>query len=310
MSKPTITTTYAGESAKKYIAAQLLSGTTLNNGLVEILPNVRYKSVIQKVATSGIIKNSACDFDDQGTIAITERVLTTEEFMVNVKFCTKQFVDSWEAVEMGVSAFKNMPRSFSDFIIGQFAKEISASVETSIWTGTNATAGQVDGYQTLWKADGSVVSISGTTVTHANVITEMSKLIDNAPNTIYGKEDLIIYASTEVIQAYIRAMGGYAIGVGANGFENKGQMWYENGNQLTFDGVPIALAAGMESNSMALAQKSNLFFGTGLLDDLNEVRVIDTSETLGDRNARFVSRFAYGIQYGVSEEIVHYCAAC
>jgi len=203
-----------------------------------------------------------------------------------------------------------MPRSFSDFIIGQFAKEISASVETSIWTGTNATAGQVDGYQTLWKADGSVVSISGTTVTHANVITEMSKLIDNAPNTIYGKEDLIIYASTEVIQAYIRAMGGYAIGVGANGFENKGQMWYENGNQLTFDGVPIALAAGMESNSMALAQKSNLFFGTGLLDDLNEVRVIDTSETLGDRNARFVSRFAYGIQYGVSEEIVHYCAAC
>jgi hypothetical protein len=102
MSKPTITTTYAGESAKMYIAAALLSGTTLENGGVTVMPNVKHKSVIQKVAASGLIKNSTCDFDDQGTVAITERVLQTEEFQVNTKFCTKQFVDSWESAELGV----------------------------------------------------------------------------------------------------------------------------------------------------------------------------------------------------------------
>ena len=41
---------------------------------------------------------------------------------------------------------------------------------------------------------------------------------------------------------------------------------------------------------------------------MNEIRVIDTSETLGDRNARFVARFAYGIQYGIATEIVLYQA--
>jgi hypothetical protein len=44
-----ITTTYAGEFAGKYIAAALLSGTTLDKGLIEIKPNVKFKEVIKKL---------------------------------------------------------------------------------------------------------------------------------------------------------------------------------------------------------------------------------------------------------------------
>lgn len=308
MSKPTITTTYAGESAKKYIAAALLSGTTLENGGVTVMPNVRHKSVIQKVAASGLIKNSTCDFTDEGTVAITERVLQTEEFQVNTKFCSKQFVDSWESAELGVSAFTNMPATFSDFIIAHFADQIAASVETNIWTGTNANAGEIDGYETLWAADADIIDVSNpVAITASNVIDKMGATLDLCPNTIYGKDDLKLYVSKDVMKNYIRALGGYALGVGANGYENKGQMWY-NGQALTFDGIPIFMASGMSTNTMALAQTSNLYFGTSVLSDLNEIRVIDTSDTLGDRNARFVARFAYGIQYGIGSEIVLYQA--
>ena len=308
MSKPTITTTYAGESAKKYIAAALLSGTTLENGGVTVMPNVRHKSVIQKVAASGLIKNSTCDFTDEGTVAITERVLQTEEFQVNTKFCSKQFVDSWESAELGVSAFTNMPATFSDFIIAHFADQIAASVETNIWTGTNANAGEIDGYETLWAADADIVDVANpVAITASNVIDKMGATLDLCPNTIYGKDDLKLYVSKDVMKNYIRALGGYALGVGANGYENKGQMWY-NGQALTFDGIPIFMASGMSTNTMALAQTSNLYFGTSVLSDLNEIRVIDTSDTLGDRNARFVARFAYGIQYGIGSEIVLYQA--
>tara|TARA_R100000900_G_scaffold19159_2_gene15806 strand:- start:3 stop:929 length:927 start_codon:yes stop_codon:yes gene_type:complete len=308
MSKPTITTTYAGESAKKYIAAALLSGTTLENGGVTVMPNVKHKSVIQKVAASGLIKNTSCDFDDQGTVAITERILQTEEFQVNTKFCSKQFVDSWESAELGVSAFTNMPASFSDFIIAHFADQIAASVETNIWTGTNANAGEIDGYETLWANDADIIDVANpAAVTAANVIAKMGETLDLCPNTIYGKDDLKLYVSKDVMKNYIRALGGYALGVGANGYENKGQMWY-NGQALTFDGIPIFMASGMSTNTMALAQTSNLYFGTSVLSDLNEIRVIDTSDVLGDRNARFVARFAYGIQYGIGSEIVLYNA--
>lgn len=307
MAKPTITTTYAGESAKMYIAAALLSGTTLENGGVTVMPNVRHKSVIQKVAASGLIKNSTCDFDDQGTVAITERVLQTEEFQVNTTFCTKQFVDSWESAELGVSAFTNMPSSFSDFIIANFADQIAASVETNIWTGTNGNAGEIDGYETLWAADADIIDVpTPVAITPANVVAKMGATLDLCPNTIYAKDDLKLYVSKDVMKNYIRALGGLALGFGG-GYENKGQMWYNN-QALTFDGIPVFMASGMSTNTMALAQTSNLYFGTSVLSDLNEIRVIDTSETLGDRNARFVARFAYGIQYGIGAEIVLYQA--
>ena len=301
MSKPTITTSYAGESAKKYIAAALLEGTTLANGGMTIMPNVKHKSVIQKVDVSGLIANATCDFSDAGTVAISERVITLEEFQVNVKFCTKQFVDSWESAELGASTFKNMPSSFGDFIIGNFADQISASVENSIWQGGNSTAGQIDGFETLWAADGDIVDVTATTVTASNVIAQLGAILDAAPNTVYGKEDLTLYVSRNIMKAYVRALAAQG-----GGYENRVNMWYDMNTPLTFDGIPLFLANGLSDNTAALAQKSNLYFGTNLVSDMNEVRVIDTSETLGDQNARFVSRFAYGIQYGYGAEIVFY----
>ena len=301
MSKPTITTSYSGASAQKFIAASLLEGTTLANGGVTIMPNVKYKSVIQKVDVANIIANATCDFTDAGTTAITERVITLEEFQVNIKFCTKQFVDSWESAELGASTFKNMPRTFGDFVVGHFADQISASVESSIWAGATGNAGQVDGFETLWAADGNIVDVVGTTVTATNVIAELGKILDAAPNTIYGKDDLTLYVDRGIMKAYVRALAAQG-----GGYENRVNMWYDKNTPLTFDGIPLFLANGLSANTAALAQSSNLYFGTNLVDDMNTVKVIDTADTLGDQNARFVSRFSYGIQYGVAEEIVFY----
>ena len=86
-----ITTTYAGEFAGKYIAAALLSAPTLEQGGVTIHPNVKYKQVIQKVATDSIVKNATCDFDATSTVTLTERVLAPEEFQVNLQLCKKDF---------------------------------------------------------------------------------------------------------------------------------------------------------------------------------------------------------------------------
>ena len=57
------------------------------------------------------------------------------------------------------------------------------------------------------------------------------------------------------------------------------------------------------------AQKSNLFFGTGLLSDHNEVKLIDMADIDGSQNVRVVMRFTAGVQYGVGSEIVLYTPA-
>jgi hypothetical protein len=301
-----ITTTYAGEFAGKYVAAALLSAPTLDKGLIEVMPNVLYKSVIQKVNTDDILKDATCDFDPTSTVTLTERILTLEEFQVNLQMCKKDFEQTWQAVEMGYSAFKNIPASFTDFLIAYAAERVSARIEQNIWAGVNASSGQFAGFQTLFAADGDVVDVTGTTVTASNVIAEMGKVVDAIPAALYGKPDVYLYVSQNVAKAYVRALGGFAAsGVGANGLDNKGTMWY--GDQpLFFDGIPVVLAEGLSSNRMVAAQKSNLFFGTGLLSDKNEVRLIDMADIDGSQNFRLVMRMSAGIQYGIGSDIVYY----
>lgn len=301
-----ITTTYAGEFAGKYVAAALLSAPTLDKGLIEVMPNVYYKSVIQKVNTDDILKDATCDFDPTSTVTLTERVLTLEEFQVNLQMCKKDFEQTWQAVEMGYSAFKNIPASFTDFLIAYAAERVSARIEQNIWAGVNASSGQFAGFQTLFAADADVIDVTGTTVTASNVIAELGKVVDAIPAALYGKPDVYLYVSQNVAKAYVRALGGFAAsGVGVNGLDNKGTMWY--GDQpLFFDGIPVVLAEGLSSNRIVAAQKSNLFFGCGLLSDKNEVRLLDMSDIDGSQNFRLVMRMSAGIQYGIGSDIVYY----
>jgi hypothetical protein len=87
--QPSITTTYAGEFAGKYIAAALLSARTLDNGYITVVPNVKYKQVIQKVAVDSIVNDASCDFTTSGTVALTERILEPKELQVNLNFVSK-----------------------------------------------------------------------------------------------------------------------------------------------------------------------------------------------------------------------------
>ena len=306
-----ITTTYAGEFAGKYISAALLSASTIENGGIEVKPNIKYKEVIKKIATDDVLKNATCDFDPTSTVTLTERIIQPEEFQVNLQLCKKDFRSDWEAVQMGVSAFDSLPPSFADFLIAHVAAKVAQKNETNIWSGTNATAGEFDGLVTLMTADADVVDVVGASigaggVTAANVITELGKVVDAIPAALYGKEDLYLYVSQNVARAYVRALGGFgASGLGAAGTNAQGTQWWNNGS-LSFDGVKIFVANGLTSNYIVAAEKSNLYFGTGLLSDHNEVKVIDMADIDGSQNVRIVMRLTAGVQYGIGSDIVLY----
>jgi hypothetical protein len=301
-----ITTTYAGEFAGKYIAAALLSADTLDKGLVEIKPNVKYKEVIKKVATGDLVADATCDFAATSSVTLTERILQPEEFQVNLQLCKKDFRSDWEAVQMGYSAYDNLPASFSDFLLSHVAAKVAQKTEQTIWSGVNATAGEFNGFTTLMAADADVVDVVGTSVTAANVIEELGKIADAIPSALYGKEDLTIYVPQNVAKAYVRALGGFgAAGLGANGVNNAGTQWF-GGEPLFFDGIRVSMVSGLASNKMVAAQSSNLYFGTGLLSDHNEVKLLDMSDLDGSQNVRVIMRYTAGVQYGIGSDIVLY----
>jgi hypothetical protein len=303
-----ITTTYAGEFAGKYISAALLSGSTIANGGIEVKPNIAFKEVIKRIATDAIVKNATCDFDATSTVTLTERIITPEEFQVNLQLCKKDFRSDWEAIQMGYSAFDTLPPSFADFLLSHVVAKVAEKTEQNIWKGVTANAGEFDGFLTLAAADATVIDVAGASggVTATNVVAELGKIVDAIPAALYGKEDLYLYVSQSIARDYVRALGGFgASGLGANGTNAQGTQWFNNGS-LSFDGVKIFVCNGMTNDFAIAAQKSNLYFGTGLLSDQNEVQVIDLADIDGSQNVRVVMRFTAAVQYGVGAEIVLY----
>jgi hypothetical protein len=315
---PSITTTYAGEAASGYIAAALLSAKTLDNKYVTIMPNVKFKSVIQKLDVSGIIQDASCDFVTSGSVALSEQVLTPKELQVNLELCKQEFVDSWNALQLGFSAFDEIPKNFNDYLVSYVGGKVAEATEESIWKGVNSTNGQFGGFETALsasvaaggagavvsaKADGGSTVISGS-ITAANVLAKLNDIVATIPTTVYGKQDLALYVPTNVVKAYQQALAGGS--AGANGFNNQMNVGEK---PLNFNGIEMFHCPGMGASKVVAAQKSNLFFGTGLLSDYNEVRVLDMANIDGSQNYRIIMRYTAGTQFGIGSDIVYYGAA-
>jgi hypothetical protein len=75
---------------------------------------------------------------------------------------------------------------------------------------------------------------------------------------------------------------------------------------MNFQGIELALCPGLASSAMVAAQKSNLYFGTGLLSDYNEVRVLDMAQLDGSQNYRIIMRYTAGTTYGIGSDVAIY----
>lgn len=305
-----ITTTYAGEFAGKYVAAALLPAPTIANNLITVKQNVKYKEVLKRVGLNDIVKDGSCDFDPTSTLTLTERILEPKDLQINLSLCKADFRSDWEAIQMGYSAFDNLPKNFADFLIAHVAEKSAARNELSIWQGDKTVTGQFDGFETLLALDAELPAaqeVTGIAVDATNVTAELGKIVDAMPDTLYGREDLRLYVSNNIFKAYVRALGGYgAAGVGANGFENKGNMWYTTGGALYFDGIPVVMCPGMSANVAILSTIDNLYFGTGLLSDHQEVKVLDMADLDGSQNVRVIMRFTAGVNYAFAADVVTY----
>lgn len=305
-----ITSTYAGQFSGKYIAAALLSAPTLDKELITLKPNIKYKEVIKKYSNNDIVYDATCDFSPTSTVTLSEQILQPEEFQVNLTLCKKDFRSDWEAIEMGISVFDHLPPTFTDFMIGQVAGQVAQKIEQNIWTGNSSTNGNFASFSELFisgsVAGGNLAPITGSwsgnnPTGSATVIAGLQEVVNKIPVTVYGKEDLGIYVSTAVMKAFQSAVGGGSSY--ANGYNNQTVIGLK---PMDFQGIPLLHCPGLSATNVVAAQKSNLFFGTALMSDKNEVKVLDMADLDGSQNVRIVMRYTAGVQYGIGTDIVYY----
>ena len=291
-----ITTTYAGEKAASFISAALLSSNTIEKGGIEVKPNIKFKQVLRKLSVGDLIADGSCDFDATSSVTLAERSIEPKEFQVNLALCKKDFRSDWDAISMGMSAHDNLPKTFQDYLLAHVVAKVAAKNEQNIWNGADANAGEYDGLLALFAADADVLDVVGTTIDASNVIAELGKVIDAIPAELYGNDELSIYISQSSARAYVRAQA-------ALGYKD---LYHVGQTSMDFEGTRLMVCNGMPANKMVAAEKGNLFFGTGLMSDMNEVKVIDMADIDGSQNVRIVIRFTAAVQYAIGSEVVFY----
>jgi len=290
-----LTTTYAGREAAGYIRAAFLSNESLN--AVTFKENIEYKQVVRKLVDNVTFANATCDFTPTGTVTLTERILVLEKFQVHRQLCKKDFLADWEA-KSEQDGF--LHASLTDALIANVMAGVAANNEVVMWQGVNATAGEYAGFETLFLADSAVLDVATPeAITSANVIEEMARLVLTLPTRIRrATEKPVIAVSSNVAEAFRTAI----LGLGGGSYLYQGETV-----KMTWQGqYDIIECPGMSDDTMAMFQKSNLWFGTNLKDQWNNVAVLDMYQYDLSDNVRFAASFFAGVQYGFGDEIAFY----
>ena len=283
LSGPTVSpNTYAGLWSGKYVAAALLSGETLSKELITLHPNVAFKEVIRNWQNSVSIDSATCDYTDNSSVTLGEYVLTTVEKQVNMTLCKNNLRTTWEAAQAGFSAFEKLPATFEEFLLAQVAAEVAQGVELGIWkTNTFYTGGMVQ-----YLIDNSAPVSAGSGATNGgNVVARLQSMLDASPAALYGKEGYQFYVGPLTMKAYQAALSA----------GNYNFQFYVGEKPMNFQGIPVTMCPGLNDSDCVLGLKSDLHFGTGLLSDYNEVKVIDMADIDGSQNVRTIMRFTGGI---------------
>jgi hypothetical protein len=290
-----LTTTYAGREAAGYIRAAFLSNESLS--ALTVKENIEYKQVVRRLVDNVTFANATCDFTPTGTVNLTERILTLEKFQVQRELCKNTFLSDWESRS---EQNGELHASLTDALIANVMAGVAARNEVLIWQGVNANAGEYAGFETLFLADSAVLDVADAeAITVDNVIAEMNRLVLKLPVRVRrATEKPVIAVSSNVAEAFRTAI----LGLGGGSYLYQGETV-----KMTWQGqYDIIECPGMSDDTMAMYQKSNLWFGTNLLDQWNTVAVLDMYQYDLSNNVRFSCSFFAGVQYGFGDEIAFY----
>jgi len=289
-----INSTYSGAVAGGYIRAAFLSNESLN--AVTFKENIEYKQVVRRLVDDITFEAPTCDFTPLGTVALSERVLTLQQFQVERNLCKNDFLKDWETRS---EQNGELHASLTDAMIANVMAGIAARNEILMWTGVSSTT-QYNGFETLFNDDATVLTVdTPEAITTANVIEEMNRLVLTLPVRVRrATEKPIIAVSSNVAEAFRTAI----LGLGGGSYLYQGETV-----KMTWQGqYDIIECPGMSDDTMAFYQKSNLWFGTNTLDQWNTVAVLDMADRDLSRNVRFHTSFFAGAQYGFGDEIAFY----
>ena len=292
----TVTSNYAGKEAGAIIGQAFKEADTIQKGFITTFENINYKLNLRKIELTGGKRAYSCGHVPAGAITLSEKVLEPIKFKDDFEVCKEDFRAQWSEESMGASAHNdNAPKDIMDAILVEKLAQTAEELDFNIWNGNATNTDEFDGFLKLFAADADVIDVDlPAATTEANVEAQLKLALAAVPISLRRKT-LKVGVSPDVAQAYSFYLISKGISNGLGGDAN---------TTLKFGKYDLVEINGLPASTIVIAEPKNLIFGTGLLADHNDVRLVDQDETL--LNGKVIGTMVYnaGVQYYNGEEIV------
>lgn len=294
----TSTSNYAGKEAGVIIGKAFKEANAISSGAITLNQNVNFKLNLRLIEVTGGRRAYACDFIPAGSIVLSEKVLEPIKFKDDFEICLEDFRNQWNDGDLGESAWNdgNM-KTIMDAILAEKLAQEAEDLDRVIWQGDNANADEFDGFLRLFDFDADIIRVAGTTVTESNVEAELKKAIAAIPTAVKTSKNLKVNVSSNIMTAYSFLLISKGILNGLGGDAN---------TTLKIGKWTLVEQYGLPDNTMVIADPKNLVMATGSSADFNEIRMVNTNETLLDGKVRGSMVYNAAVGYYNGDEIVWY----
>jgi hypothetical protein len=285
---------YATNATEMYRRAMI--GENSSRSLFKQLYGVKDRIKLGTVDFTSVIKPGACDFDPTDS-DISQITLEVCPIMVGTSFCIDDLETSFVSDQIGKGSKDfSEPAAFMGYFYETLSAVVDEELEILTWQGNTAGATS-SGY--LLACDGLEVQLASTAsggalhpatasaITSANVIAKFIEARDAVPKSVKNKKDFAYIVSTNVYEALLDAIS-----------DNKNSgLYFMEGYELKFQGVPVIHAEGASDNVLIAAQLSNFVFVSDLAADTQSFNVVDFMKTNLNRRIGVRTDAKVGFKY-------------
>lgn len=232
-----------------------------------------------------------CGFTAQGEATLTQRLIETARFKVNMEFCPDTLIGKYAEYQVSINASENESLPFEAYIMEALTNEIVKKIETTIWGGVKQTD-LIDGFLTLAKADSDVVDvvIEGTSA-YADILK-----VYNAMSEYTLDQGGEIYVSPAKFRAFMQEM------------VEKNYFHYNPGNAepgeflLPGSNVKVVRTPGLAGKTEVVGTfAKNMYYGCDLENAAEDIKVWYSDD---DDLIKVAAKWNMGVQFAFPGEVV------
>ena len=299
-------TAYVDQERMALIKKMILGGRSTQ--FLTVQPDIKSSASINLLSSNLLAQAGGCGFENSGTTILTQNELQVCPLKVQESICLDTLEQYYTQAQMNPGSY-NTEIPFEQLYAEEKVSQISALIDDLIWKGNTGGSGNLalcDGFIALATGatySGTVVSgniSSATAITASNIIGLVDDMVSVIPTNIIDMDDLYLYMGYDTYRLYALALRNANL-FHYTGAENQG----ENFSQM----IPgtnvraIAVRGLNGTDKMFLSTKSNLYFGTDLLNDYENFQLW---YSLDHQEVRMSSKWKAGVNAAFWDYVVYF----